>query len=80
MNMKAVAAYLKAKITGWYKNAKIDYDVNGKLIDTIFTGDTVKIVWEEEGTRYAMTLNWKNWMPEVLYDIWMEADWDIEVA
>ena len=26
--------YLKSKITySWYKNAKIDYDVNGKFVD-----------------------------------------------
>ena len=77
MNIKN---YLKNKITGWYENAKLDYDVNGKFIDAIITGDTVKIIWEEEGTRYAMTLNLNGWTPELLYEIWMEAEWEEEAA
>ena len=39
--------YIEEKITGWYMNAKADYDVDGKFISATENGDNLEIVWEE---------------------------------
>lgn len=69
--------YIESKINGWYMNAKADYDVDGKFISATENGDNLEIVWEEDGTRYAMTISfYKTFTPEEIYNIWMDSDWE----
>ena len=69
--------YIEEKITGWYMNAKADYDVDGKFISATENGDNLEIVWEEDGTRCAMTIGfYKTFTPEEIYNIWMASDWE----
>jgi len=75
------ADYLKDKINNsWYKNAKTDYGVNGKVKDISISGDTIKVVVEEDGKTLTSTLSYVgDYTPEQLYDIWMEFPNDGEV-
>ena len=70
--------YLKSKITdSWYKNAKIDYDVNGKFIDIEFNNENLTIIHEEEGQKFkTLVAYYKEYELEQIYDIWMEEDWE----
>ena len=73
--------FLKARITRWYGNALIDYDIHGHFIDAIADGNKLEIKWEEDGTRYHMTFQYANtFTPEEIYNIWMAGDWEEEVA
>ena len=68
--------YIKQRITRYWENAKIDYDIDGRFIDCKLTGDRLIIRWEEEGTRYTGVINHANdYTPEQLFDIWCESDW-----
>ena len=75
-----VKEYFGNKINNWYANAALDYGIDGRFIDATYTHGKVKLVWEEEGTRYAMELNACGYQPEELYCIWMESDWEEEAA
>lgn len=79
--MTSIKKYLHAKISNWYTNAKLDYNVNGYFIDAITTGDELRIIWEEEGTRYAMVFPfYRVFTPAEIYNIWMGSDWEEETA
>lgn len=71
-----IREYLSAKITGWYANAGIDYDVSGRFLDVQEDGNDLRIIWEEDGKRYACVVAW--WRDysgaEQIYNIWMEED------
>jgi hypothetical protein len=76
-----IKAFLKLKIDlSWYKNVKIDYDVNGKFIDVDFINNDLIIYHEEEGRRFkTVIVYWQEYEPKQLYYIWAEEDWQ-EVA
>ena len=69
--------YLKNRITAYWMNAKIDYNINGRFIDCrTIDNDRLGIEWEEEGTKYFMVINYyKTYSPEEVFNIWMESDW-----
>lgn len=71
--------YLENKITyGWYKNAKIDYDLNGKFIDIKFEKEHLIIIHEEDGQRFETLIGYyKDYTFEQIYNIWMEEEWEL---
>ena len=71
---QAKADYLKDKINNsWYKNAKIDYGVDGKVKDITFDGDKMNITVEENGKTMTSTISYiDDYTPEQLYNIWQE--------
>jgi len=73
--------YISDKIDySWYKNAKIDYDVNGHCLGADFNNDNIIIFHEENGKKYQTLIAYYwDYTPEQLYNIWMEEDWQ-EVA
>lgn len=74
MNIGMVKNYLNRKITNWYRNAEIDYNISGKFIDAKEEGNNLRIIWEEMGERLEMTINWfREYHLEHLYNIWMEG-------
>lgn len=71
----AYIKYLKNAINNWYRNAKIDYNVNGRFISATVSGDTLSIVWEEDGQKLKVSYRWfTDFTPEQIYNIWMEED------
>ena len=73
MKIETIKKYLNDKIYGWYRNAEIDYEVNGKFIDAKIAGHDLKIIWEEMGERMEMVIEWfTEYTLEQLYNIWME--------
>ena len=71
--------YLRIKITySWYKNAKIDYNINGKFIKATIKDNDLIIYHEEEGQEFKTIINYYNeYNLEQLYNIWMEEDWEL---
>lgn len=76
-----IKEYISNKIDySWYKNAKIDYDVDGKFLDADFVNDDLIITHEEGGNKFKTKIAYYwDYTPEQLYNIWMEEDW-LEVA
>ena len=70
--------YLESKITDiWYKNAKIDYNVNGKFIDVEFNKDNLIIIHEEEGKKFkTLIICYKEYELKEIFSIWMEEEWE----
>lgn len=66
--------YLKDKINNsWYKNAKLDYGVNGKVKDISINNDKMTIIVDEDGKEMKSTINYvSDYSPEQLYNIWQE--------
>lgn len=81
MNEELIKNYLENKITySWYKNAKIDYNVNGKFLNIKIDDNNLIIMHKEEKNIFKTVIAWfQEYTPEQLYNIWMEADWE-EVA
>ena len=74
MTLDNIKNYLAHKIAGWYYNAKLDYDVDGKFLSAKAEGHNLKIAWEEMGERLETVIPWyTEYTPEQLYNIWMEA-------
>lgn len=70
--------YLKNRITRYWENAKIDYDVNGHLVNIDINGDRLLIEWVEEGTHYTIPVrNFTDYTPEEVFYIWCEQDWSL---
>ena len=68
--------YLKNRITRYWENAKIDYDIDGEFISIKENGDTLLITWVEMGTQYTMPIHYyKDYSAEQVFNIWMESDW-----
>lgn len=80
-NLELIKNYLENKITySWYKNAKIDYNVNGKFLNIKIDDNNLIIMHKEEKNIFKTVIAWfQEYTPEQLYNIWMEADWE-EVA
>ena len=78
--------YLKEKITGWYKNAKQDYDVDGEFLgveekENSSGGKDLVIKYKEDGKELKSTIGWyKEYTPEQMYDIWMELGADDDMT
>lgn len=75
-NFTTANKYLKDKINNsWYKNAKIDYNINGHFISVEEVENKHLIVkWVEDGEAYQMLIGWyKDYTSEQLYNIWMEG-------
>lgn len=71
----AYIKYLENAINNWYRNAKIDYNVNGRFVSASVSEDTLSIVWEEEGQKFKVSYRWfTDFTPEQIYNIWMEED------
>lgn len=77
--------YLKSKINdSWYKNSKIDYDIDGKLLDTTLKDDTLSIIWEEkkpnsEKKKFKMDIPYaSDYTNEQLYNIWSDQSYEPE--
>ena len=76
--------YLEDKIASWYKDAEIDYDVKGKMLDTSLDGDSLTIKWEEQkpgekNKQYKMTIPYaSDYSAAQLYDIWSEQSYEPE--
>lgn len=75
--------FLKSKINdNWYKNAKLDYGVEGKLLNTSLKDDTLTITWEEkepneEKKTYKMNIPYASeYTNEQLYNIWSEQSYE----
>lgn len=79
---QAKADYLKDKINNsWYKNAKIDYGIEGKVKDISIDGDTIKVVVEENGKTLTSELPYAGeYTAEQLYNIWQEFPGEESVA
>ena len=74
LNVETLRDYLKHKITNWYRNAKLDYDVNGRFKNIKTCGEHLVIVWEEEGKEQELEIVYYNdYTLEQLYNIWMEG-------
>lgn len=75
MNVQNIKSYLKEKITNsWYRDAEIDYGISGGFLDAEAVNHDLKVVWEEDGERLEMVIDWyTEYTPEQLYNIWMEA-------
>jgi hypothetical protein len=73
--------YITDKINySWYRNAKIDYDVDGHCLSIDFCNDDMIITHEENGQELKTVIAYYwDYTPEQLYNIWMEEDWQ-EVA
>lgn len=71
---QSAKAVLKNRIDGWYRNAKIDYGVNGRFVDLKEENGALVVYWEENGKRkkYSFGKYWNDDSPEQLYNIWME--------
>lgn len=68
--------YMKQRVTGYWKNAKEDYNIDGKFIDSYIKYDQLFIEWEEMGFTYCMFINrYTDFTPEECFDYWMESDW-----
>ena len=68
--------YMKQRITNYFTNAKIDYDINAQFISCEITGDRMLIKWVEEGQPYTMVISHINdYTAEEAYNIWQESDW-----
>lgn len=66
---------LRAKIESWFINAKIDYDVNGRLvsIDQNTEWDSIEVKIIEDGTESSCTIEGVSFYTGLeLYNIWME--------
>ena len=76
MKLETVKKYLEEKINNsWYSNAKLDYGISGHFIDAQEEGNHLRIIWEEQGNRYHMVINWyQEYTLEQLYNIWMEGE------
>jgi len=78
--------HLKEKITGWYKNAKQDYDVDGEFLGVeekinSSGGKDLVIKYKEDGKELKSTIGWyEDYTPEQMYDIWMEQGADDEMV
>ena len=74
LNVETLKDYLKHKITNWYRNAKLDYDVNGRFKNIKTCGEHLVVVWEEEGKEQELEILYYNdYTMEQLYNIWMEG-------
>lgn len=71
--------YLQNKIdNSWYKNAKIDYDINGQFVNIEIIENNLYIYHEEEQEKYQTIIAWfEDYNKENIYDIWMEQDWEL---
>lgn len=73
MTLERIDKYLENRINNWYHNSLIDYGINGKFVRAEAKGDSLRIIWEEEGKRYAMPVSWwPEYTAEQVYNIWME--------
>lgn len=77
--------FLEYKINeSWYKNAKQDYGVDGKLLDTSLKDDTLTIKWEEkepnkDKKQYKMEIPYaSDYSNEQLYAIWQDQSLEVE--
>lgn len=77
--------FLEYKINeSWYKNAKQDYGVDGKLLDTSLKDDTLTIKWEEkepnkDKKQYKMEIPYaSDYSNEQLYAIWQDQSSEVE--
>lgn len=77
-NNEELKNYLQNKIdNSWYKNAKIDYNLNGSFIDIEVIGNNLYIYHEEEQEKYQTVIAWfEDYNKENIYNIWMEQDWE----
>lgn len=74
-SFSAYENYLRNSINNWYRNAKIDYGVNGKYVDTKLDGSgNLIIYYEEDGKRktYNFGKYWEDYTPQQVYNVWME--------
>ncbi len=80
--IKAKANYLKDKINNsWYKDAKIDYGVKGKVKRVSVRGDTISVKVKENGKTLKTSLPYaSNYTARELYNIWMENPQDCKPA
>lgn len=68
-----IKGYLKDRITTWYKNAKLDYNVNGHFVNAKVMGEVLTIDWVEENKPKSMEIAYyHDYTLEQLYNIWME--------
>ena len=73
--MSNYTKYLEAAITRWYTNAKMDYNVNGRFISAQVSGDTLSIIWEDEGQKFKTSDRWyTDYTPDQIFNLWMEED------
>lgn len=68
--------YMKERVTNYWKNAKIDYDVDGEFIDSYIRYERLYIQWREFEITYTMYIDrYNEYTPEDCFNIWMESDW-----
>lgn len=74
---RMVEGYLTDKIdNSWYRNAKIDFGVNGKVEKVNYNDEVVTVSFKEDGKRFVWTfVHNSDYSPEQLYNIWQEQDW-----
>lgn len=75
-NIITARKYLENKINNsWYRNAKIDYNINGRFISAEEVDNNHLLVkWIEDGETDEMLIGWyKDYTNEQLYNIWMEG-------
>lgn len=72
-----VEGYLTDKIdNSWYRNAKIDFGVNGKVEKVNYNNEVVTVYFKEDGKRFVWSFgHYSDYTPEQLYNIWQEQDW-----
>ncbi len=80
-NLQRIKAEFNMKISKWYEDAKIDYDINGRFLDAVIDENGLTIFWEEEGKKYKMNFKWyEQYTVDQMYDIWMWSSCEWEAA
>lgn len=75
-NFTTASEYLKDKINNsWYKDVKIDYNINGHFVSAEeVENEHLLLKWVEDGEAYQMVIYYyKEYTNRQLYNIWMEG-------
>jgi hypothetical protein len=73
-NVNQILSYTNKKLENWYKNAKIDFGVNGDAIAEYDSKtDSIVITYTEDGKKKTFSVsNFESEKISFVFDVWAE--------
>lgn len=73
--LNVIRFHLESTMKRWYEDVELYYGISGRFLDCKAEGDNLLIFYEEKGKKYITRIcSYKDYTPEQIYNIWMEAD------